>query len=48
MLETYAQRLLAAYPAISLACNRDHTRADEAGNPLTEKQASVPDVQIEN
>jgi len=41
MLETYAQRLLAAYPAIYLACHRDHTWADEAGNSLTEKQASV-------
>jgi DNA-binding MarR family transcriptional regulator len=43
MLETKVERLLAAYPTIYLACHRDHTRADEAGNPLTEKQASVLD-----
>lgn len=41
MFETNVERLLAAYPAIFLACHREHTRADEAGNPLTEKQASV-------
>jgi DNA-binding MarR family transcriptional regulator len=43
MLETNVERLLAAYPTIYLACHRDHTRTDEAGNPLTEKQASVLD-----
>jgi DNA-binding MarR family transcriptional regulator len=43
MLENNAGRLLAAYPTIYLACHRDHTRADEAGNPLTENQASVLD-----
>lgn len=43
MLENNVVRLLAAYPAIYLACHRDHTRADEAGNPLTENQASVLD-----
>jgi DNA-binding MarR family transcriptional regulator len=43
MLETKVERLLAAYPTIYLACHRDHTRTDEAGNPLTEKQASVLD-----
>jgi len=41
MLETNVGRLMAAYPAIYLACHRDHTRADEAGNPITENQASV-------
>ncbi len=41
MLETNVERMLAAYPTIYLACHRDHMRADEAGNPLTEKQASV-------
>jgi DNA-binding MarR family transcriptional regulator len=41
MLETKVERLLAAYPTIYLACHREHTRMDEAGNPLTEKQASA-------
>jgi DNA-binding MarR family transcriptional regulator len=43
MLENNVKRLMVAYPAIYLACHRDHTRADEAGNPLTENQASVLD-----
>jgi len=43
MLETNVERLLTAYPAIYLACHRDHVRTDEAGSPLTEKQASVLD-----
>ena len=43
MLETNVGRLLAAYPTIYLACHRDHTRTDAAGNPLTEKQTSVLD-----
>jgi DNA-binding MarR family transcriptional regulator len=43
MLENNVGRLLAAYPTIYLACHRDHTRADAAGNPLTENQASVLD-----
>jgi DNA-binding MarR family transcriptional regulator len=43
MLDTNVERMLAAYPTIYLACHRDHIRADEAGNPLTEKQASVLD-----
>jgi len=43
MLENKVRRLMAAYPTIYLACHRDHLRADEAGNPLTENQASVLD-----
>jgi DNA-binding MarR family transcriptional regulator len=43
MLESNARRLMAAYPTIFIACHRDHTRTDEAGNPLTENQASVLD-----
>jgi len=43
MLENKVGRLMAAYPTIYLACHRDHLRADEAGNPLTENQASVLD-----
>jgi DNA-binding MarR family transcriptional regulator len=43
MLENNVGRLLAAYPTIYLACHREHTRADAAGNPLTENQASVLD-----
>jgi DNA-binding MarR family transcriptional regulator len=41
MVDTRVRRLLAAYPAIFLACHREHTRADEAGKALTENQASV-------
>jgi DNA-binding MarR family transcriptional regulator len=43
MVDSNVERLLAAYPAIFVACHRDHMRTDEAGNPLTEKQASVLD-----
>jgi len=43
MVDSNVERLLAAYPAIYLACHRDHARSDAAGNPLTEKQASVLD-----
>jgi DNA-binding MarR family transcriptional regulator len=32
---------MAAYPAIYLACHREHTRSDARGNALTENQASV-------
>ena len=37
------RRLLDAYPAIFLACHRRHLRADAAGKPVTERQASVLD-----
>jgi len=43
MFENNVGRLLAAYPTIYLACHRDHTRTDEAGNSLTENQSSVLD-----
>jgi DNA-binding MarR family transcriptional regulator len=43
MLENKVGRLMAAYPTIYLACHREHLCADEAGNPLTENQASVLD-----
>ena len=43
MLENNVGRLLAAYPTIYLACHRDHTRTDQAGNSLTENQSSVLD-----
>ncbi|MGA3045925.1 MAG: MarR family transcriptional regulator [Terracidiphilus sp.] len=43
MLENNVRRLLGAYPTIYLACHREHTRADQAGKPLTENQASVLD-----
>jgi DNA-binding MarR family transcriptional regulator len=43
MLDSNVDRLLAAYPTIYLACHRDHSRTDEAGNMLSEKQASVLD-----
>jgi len=37
------RRLLDAYPAIYLACHRQHVREDEAGKAITEHQASVLD-----
>ena len=43
MLDSPARRLLDAYPAIYLACHRQHLRADEAGNALTAHQASILD-----
>jgi DNA-binding MarR family transcriptional regulator len=41
MVDTQAERLMAAYPTIYLACHREHTRADEAGKVLSKNQASV-------
>jgi len=43
MLDTGIRRLLDAYPAIFLACHRQHVREDEAGTAVTEHQASVLD-----
>jgi DNA-binding MarR family transcriptional regulator len=43
MLDSEVRRLLDAYPAIFLACHRRHLRSDAAGNPVTERQASVLD-----
>jgi DNA-binding MarR family transcriptional regulator len=43
MLDTGIRRLLDAYPAIFLACHRQHVREDEAGKAITERQASVLD-----
>jgi len=43
MLDPAIRRLLDAYPAIFLACHRQHVRADEAGKSVTEHQASVLD-----
>jgi DNA-binding MarR family transcriptional regulator len=43
MLDSRIRRLLEAYPAIFLACHRQHVREDEAGNAVTEHQASVLD-----
>ncbi|MFY9674753.1 MAG: MarR family transcriptional regulator [Terriglobales bacterium] len=43
MLDRRIRRLLAAYPAIYLACHRRHLREDEGGNALTERQASILD-----
>jgi DNA-binding MarR family transcriptional regulator len=40
-LDRQIRRLLDAYPAIFLACHRQHLRQDEAGNTITEHQASV-------
>lgn len=42
-LDTQSRRLLDAYPAIFLACHRQHVRDDESGRTLTEHQASVLD-----
>lgn len=43
MLDLGIRRLLDAYPAIFLACHRQHVREDEAGKAITEHQASVLD-----
>ena len=43
MLDSRIRRLLDAYPAIFLACHRQHVREDEAGKAITEHQASVLD-----
>lgn len=43
MLDSRVRRLLDAYPAIFLACHRQHVREDEAGKAITEHQASVLD-----
>jgi DNA-binding MarR family transcriptional regulator len=41
MLDSRIGRLFDAYPAIFLACHRLHLREDEAGEAITEHQASV-------
>jgi DNA-binding MarR family transcriptional regulator len=41
MVDSRIRRLLDAYPAIFLACHRQHVREDEAGKAVTENQASV-------
>lgn len=43
MFDARVRRLLDAYPAIFLACHRQHVRTDESGKSLTEHQASVLD-----
>jgi len=43
MLDSRIRRLLDAYPTIFRACHRQHLRVDEAGNAITEHQASVLD-----
>src|SRR6266446_731678 len=43
MLDSRIRRLLDAYPAIFLACHRQHVREDEGGKSITEHQASVLD-----
>src|SRR5437899_2413529 len=43
MLDSRVRRLLDAYPAIYLACHRQHVRADERGKAISEHQASVLD-----
>jgi len=43
MLDSRIRRLLDAYPAIFLACHRQHVREDEAGKTVTEHQARVLD-----
>lgn len=43
MLDPHVRRMLEAYPTIFLACHRQHVQSDEAGNKLTEHQASVLD-----
>jgi hypothetical protein len=43
MVDSRIRRLLDAYPAIFLACHRQHVREDETGKAITERQASVLD-----
>lgn len=43
MLDLRIRRLLDAYPAIFLACHRQHLREDERGHTVTEHQASILD-----
>jgi DNA-binding MarR family transcriptional regulator len=43
MLDSRVKRLLEAYPAIFLACHRQHVREDETGRAVSEHQASVLD-----
>lgn len=43
MLDARIRRLLDAYPAIFLACHRQHVREDSDGKIITERQASVLD-----
>jgi DNA-binding MarR family transcriptional regulator len=43
MLDPRIRRLLDAYPAIFLACHRQHVREDESGRTVTEHQASILD-----
>ena len=43
MLDPRIRRLLDAYPAIYLACHRQHNRQDESGRAVTERQASILD-----
>jgi MarR family transcriptional regulator, organic hydroperoxide resistance regulator len=42
-VETQIRRLLAAYPAIFMACHRRHVRDDETGAVVTAHQASILD-----
>ncbi|HWY41942.1 MAG TPA: MarR family transcriptional regulator [Candidatus Sulfotelmatobacter sp.] len=42
-MDTQTRRLLDAYPAIYLACHRQHVRDDERGNAVTAHQASILD-----
>lgn len=41
MLDSQVRRLQEAYPAIFLACHRQHIRSDDSGRSITEHQASV-------
>ena len=43
MVDSRIRRLLDAYPAIYLACHRQHLREDESGKTVTEHQASILD-----
>ena len=41
MIDSSINRLLEAYPAIYLACHRQHLRDDERGQVITDSQANV-------
>jgi len=42
-MDTQTRRLLDAYPAVYLACHRQHVRDDERGNVVTAHRASILD-----
>jgi integrase len=46
MSDSRIRRLWDAYPAIFLACHRQHVREDEAGKAITEHQAGLRKIRL--